>query len=80
METGLSMRTEAAIIVGAIELFAIALIGVISWLLQWDTEFAGLMVGLASATIAMLGAIFTRGKVYSQATVDRLLAEQKETE
>ena len=45
--------------------------------LDWDMELGVLLVGLIQATIVMVGAILTRGQVYSKATVDELLAEEQ---
>ena len=71
------LAKEAAIIIGAVDATIVALVALVAWVLKWDTEFAALLVTALQSVIVLIGAILTRGQVYSQATVDKLLAGEQ---
>ena len=71
------LAKEAAVIIGAVDAVAVAAVALVVYALDWDMELGVLLVGLIQATIVMVGAILTRGQVYSKATVDELLAEEQ---
>ena len=70
------MQKEAAIIIGSIEAVILPLIALISRLLGWDAELTSAVIAVVGPTVALIGALLTRGRVYSEATVERLLKEQ----
>lgn len=74
------LAKEAAIIIGAIDAVIVAVIALVAWVFKWDTEFAALLVTAAQSVVVLVGAILTRGQVYSQETVSKLLAEGKNDE
>jgi len=74
----MNLNSEAAIIIGAVDAVAVAAIALAVYVFNWEAEFGVLLAGLIQATIVMVGAILTRGQVYSQASVDKLLAGAKD--
>lgn len=71
------LAKEAAIVIGAIDAVAVAGIALLVFVLDWDPEFGVLLVGLVQATIVMIGAIITRGQVYSADTVEKMFADKE---
>ena len=65
---------EAAIIIGAVDAVAVAAVALAVYITGWEAEFGVLLVGLIQATIVLIGAILTRGQVWSKESVDNLLA------
>lgn len=63
------MKNEAAVIIGAVDAALIAVIAVVAIQLDWDASVTAAVVGALSAVVAAVGAILTRGKVYSKSSV-----------
>ena len=57
------MSREPAIIIGLIDALVIAIIALVAYLLDWEAELVALVVGVAAALVAVIGAIVTRGRV-----------------
>lgn len=67
------LAKEAAIIIGAVDAVVVAFIALIAWVFKWDTEFAALLVTAAQSVVVLVGAIVTRGLVYSQESYEEAL-------
>jgi hypothetical protein len=65
------MSERIAIVVGAIEAAVVAIIGVIAYILNWDSEFAALIVAAASAIIIGIGTIYTFTQTTANVEVER---------
>jgi len=57
------MRSEPAVIIGALESLVIAAITFAAVLFEADAELTAAVVGLGSAAVAVVGAIITRSRV-----------------
>lgn len=64
------MQREPALIIGSIAAVINASIGLIAVMLDWDQELTVSAVAAATAIITFVGALITRGVVYSPATYD----------
>lgn len=64
------LQKEPAVLIGAIEAAAIALVGVVAVAFEWDPEFSAVVVGAVGAVIALIAAVLVRLKVYSPATYE----------
>ena len=65
------MNREPVAIIGAIEVAAVAVIGVFAAVLEWDAELSASIVAAVSAIIIALGTIWQRSQVDSPVTVAR---------
>lgn len=74
------MKSEAVVIIGAVDAVVVAVIALVAWVLGWETEFAALLVTALQSVVVLVGAIITRGQVYSQETVDEMLANVESKE
>ena len=63
------MQSEPIAIIGAVEVAAIALIGVFAAVLEWDVELSASIVAAVSAVVIAVGTIWQRSRVDSPATV-----------
>jgi len=63
------MNREPVAIIGAIEVAAIAAIGVAAAVLEWDAELSASIVAAVSAVVIAIGTIWQRSRVDSPATV-----------
>jgi len=57
------MKSEPAVIIGALESVVIAIITFAAVMLDADAELTGAVIGLGSAAVAVIGAILTRSRV-----------------
>ena len=65
------MKREAAIIIGSLVALTQAIVAtVIAFGVSLTTAQSTAILGIVAVVATMLGALFTRGKVYSQATYD----------
>ena len=65
------MNERIALIIGGVEALAIAIIALLAYVLGWDSEFAALIVGVISAAIALVGAIYTGTQTVANVEVER---------
>lgn len=65
------LAKEAAIIIGAIDAVVVAVIALVAYMLNWESEFAALLIAALQSVIVLIGAIATRGQVYSKETYER---------
>lgn len=63
------MKNEAAVVIGAVNAALIAVITAVALTMEWDTTVTGAVIGAVSAVVAAVGAIVTRGRVYSKSSV-----------
>lgn len=74
------MNREPVAVIGAIEVAAVALIGVLGAVLEWDAELSAAVVAAASAVIIAIGTIWQRMTVDSPETVARKVEDALNTE
>lgn len=59
----INTKAEPALLIGLIEALVIAIIALVAYLLDWEAELVALVVGVASAAVAVLGAVAIRDRV-----------------
>lgn len=57
------MKSEPAIIIGAVEAVALAAIGLVAVLLEWDAELTAAVVAVVGPVLALVAAVLTRSRV-----------------
>lgn len=57
------MNREPAVIIGAIEAFAIAVVTLVAYHLGWEETQTALWLGVVTAAIAFVGSFFIRARV-----------------
>ena len=65
------MRTEAAVVIGAIEALIIAIVNYVGFRLEMSPEELLLLNAIVTPAIVLIGAIITRANVFSQQTYER---------
>lgn len=64
------MRTEPALLIGAIIAVANTLVGLVAVLLGWDEDLKIAAVAAVNAVMTFIGALITRSQVYAPATYE----------